>query len=60
MIEILISIYEYMSKKDKFVLSKSHASFPLCILLREKGLKPQMTTHLEIDKKMALIVLLEV
>ena len=51
MIEILISIYEYMSKKDKFVLSKSHASFPLCILLREKGLKPKMTTHLEIDKK---------
>ena len=40
-----------MSKKDKFVLSKSHASFPLCILLREKGLKPKMTTHLEIDKK---------
>ena len=50
MIEILISLYEKtLKKKDKFILSKSHASFPLCILLRERGLKTKLTTHLEID-----------
>ena len=40
-----------MNKKDKFILSKSHASFPLSILLREKGLKTAFTTHFEIDTK---------
>ena len=52
MIEMLLFLYEKIIKKqDKFVLSKSHASFPLCILLREKGYKPSLTTHLEIDVK---------
>jgi transketolase len=52
MIETLISIYEViLKKKDKFILSKSHASFPLCLLLKEKGLNPELTTHLEIDPK---------
>ncbi len=51
MIEILISIYKHMNKRDKFILSKSHASFPLCILLKERGLSPKITTHLEIDEK---------
>lgn len=52
MIEILITIYENVLKKnDKFILSKAHASFPLCLMLREKGLKPKLTTHLEIDEK---------
>ncbi len=52
MIEILICLYEkILNKNDKFILSKSHASFPLCILLREKGKKPKFTTHLEIDEK---------
>ena len=52
MIEILLSIYEIILKKnDKFILSKSHASFPLIILLREKGLNPKLKTHLEIDIK---------
>ena len=51
-IEILISLYEKILKKDdKFILSKSHASFPLCIILKNKGLKPKITTHLEIDEK---------
>ena len=51
-IEILISMYEKILKKnDKFILSKSHASFPLILLLKEKGLNPKMTTHLEIDVK---------
>ena len=40
-----------MKKNDKFILSKSHASFPLCILLRKKGYNPKLSTHLEIDKK---------
>ena len=50
MIEMLITLYEVTLKKgDKFILSKAHASFPLCLLLREKGLNPPVTTHLEID-----------
>ena len=49
-IEILISLYEKVLKEDdKFILSKAHASFPLCLLLQEKGLNPKLTTHLEID-----------
>jgi len=52
MIEILIAIYEiFLNKSDKFILSKSHASFPLVLLLIEKGFKPKLTTHLEIDEK---------
>jgi len=50
MIEILISLFDViMKKKDKFILSKSHSSFPFCLLLKEKGLNPELTTHLEID-----------
>jgi len=50
MIEILLTLYEVIMKKDdKFILSKAHASFPLCLLLKEKGLNPQLTTHLEKD-----------
>ena len=52
MIEILLTLYEIILKRnDKFILSKAHASFPLCILLRQKGFKTKITTHLEIDKK---------
>ena len=52
MIEALLTLYEViMKKKDKFILSKAHASFPLCILLQEKGLNPKLTTHLELDAK---------
>tara|TARA_B110000438_G_C15640142_1_gene574926 strand:- start:30 stop:782 length:753 start_codon:yes stop_codon:yes gene_type:complete len=52
MIETLLTLYEVVMKKnDKFILSKAHASFPLCLLLKEKGFKPQLTTHLEIDVK---------
>ena len=61
MIEIIITLYELILKKnDKFILSKSHASFPLCLLLREKGYKPKLTTHLELDEKMGFIVQPEV
>ncbi len=52
MIEFLVLLFEnYLKNKDKFILSKAHASFPLCILLKDKGYKPKLTTHLEIDKK---------
>jgi transketolase len=52
MIETLLTLYEVVMKKnDKFILSKAHASFPLCLLLKEKGLKPKLSTHLEIDIK---------
>ena len=49
-IEMLLTLYEKVLKvEDKFILSKAHASFPLCLLLRERGLNPKLTTHLEID-----------
>ena len=51
-IEILIALHEeVLTKKDKFILSKAHASFPYCIYLRENGFNPQVTTHLEIDQE---------
>ena len=50
MIEILVFLYEkILKKKDLFILSKSHSSFPLCILLKEKGFNTKLTTHLELD-----------
>ncbi len=49
-IEILIALYDVILKEeDKFILSKAHASFPLCLLLQRKGYNPKLTTHLEID-----------
>jgi len=52
MIESLIALYEeVLTPSDKFILSKAHASFPLCLLLRERGLNPNLTTHLEIDSE---------
>ena len=52
MIEILISLYEsVLNKRDLFILSKSHASYPLCILLKDKGFKTKLKTHLELDPK---------
>jgi len=51
-IESLIYLYDHvLKKKDKFILSKSHSSFPMCILLKSKGYNPKITTHLEIDVK---------
>ena len=50
MIEMLLVIYEEIIKEeDKFILSKAHASFPLCLLLRDKGYNPALSTHLELD-----------
>ena len=51
-IETLITLFEIVLKKrDKFILSKAHASFPLCLILRRKGFKTKLTTHLELDEK---------
>ena len=51
-IEILLALYEVIMKKnDKFILSKAHASYPLCTLLQDRGLNPKLTTHLELDIK---------
>ena len=50
MIEMLLTLYETVLQDiDKFILSKAHASFPLCLMLRDKGLNPKLTTHLELD-----------
>ena len=52
MIEIFLTLYEVILKKnDKFILSKSHSSYPMSIYLREKGFKTKLSTHLEIDEK---------
>ena len=52
LIETLIALYEeILTPSDKFILSKAHASFPLCLLLEKKGLHPKLTTHLELDSK---------
>ena len=51
-IEMLLALHEeVLTKKDKFILSKAHASFPYCLYLRENGFSPQITTHLEIDQE---------
>jgi transketolase len=47
---MLLALYESVLKEeDKFILSKAHASFPLCLLLQKKGLQPELRTHLELD-----------
>ena len=52
MIEMLVALYEaVLNEEDKFILSKAHASFPLCLLLRGKGYNPPLTTHLELDSE---------
>jgi len=52
MIEAFLALHEIiMVKKDKFILSKAHASYPYQIYLREKGFSPELTTHLELDPK---------
>ena len=51
-IETIIFLYNsFLNKNDKFILSKSHASFPLVLMLREKGFRTKLTTHLELDPK---------
>jgi len=50
-IETLVVLYNKILKKnDKFILSKAHASYPLCLILKKKGFRPKISTHLEIDE----------
>ena len=52
MIEIILALYKCILKKnDTFVLSKAHSSVPYCLMLKDLGFNPKVTTHLEIDKK---------
>ncbi len=49
-VEILVSLYDIvLNDKDKFILSKGHACFPLYVLLREKGCNPALSGHPSID-----------
>ncbi len=49
-IEILIALYDhFLCEEDKFILSKGHCSFPLYLLLRERGCNPKICTHPDID-----------
>ena len=50
MIELLIALFEeIMEEDDKFILSKAHAAFPFYLLLKNRGYKPKISTHLELD-----------
>ena len=51
-IEILIALFNGVlnNVNDKFILSKSHASYPYCILMRERGFNVPIKTHLERDE----------
>ena len=51
-IETITFLYNIiLRREDRFILSKSHASFPLVLTLRKKGYKTKLTTHLELDSK---------
>ena len=50
MIEMLLALHEeVLNSSDKFILSKAHSSYPYCIYLKQNGLNPNLTTHLEVD-----------
>jgi len=51
-IEILVALYySKLDKKDKFILSKGHASYPMNIILNDLGFNVPMKTHLELDQE---------
>ena len=51
-IEILIALYDFVIKpEDKFILSKGHACWPLYVLLREKGYRPDLGGHPTLDEE---------
>ena len=50
--EILITLYDkVLEPRDKFILSKGHACWPLYVLLMEKGLRPKLGGHPTLDEK---------
>lgn len=48
-IELLISLFDYLKKDDKFILSKGHACLPYYALLQEKGYNPKILPHPNLD-----------
>lgn len=55
-IELLTTLYSGVLKdEDQFILSKGHACLPWYILLMEKGFRPELTGHPEIDPSNGII-----
>ena len=51
-VEILIELYDnVLTAQDKFVLSKGHACWAYYVLLRERGLSPQLEGHPCLDEE---------
>jgi transketolase len=49
-VEILLALYDTLLKsEDRCILSKGHACFSLYVLLREKGLNPELWGHPNLD-----------
>jgi transketolase len=47
---LLVALYDVvMREEDKFVLSKGHGCWPLYVLLRERGLNPELGGHPSFD-----------
>lgn len=45
-VEIILALYDHMLKdEDAFILSKGHACWPWYVLLRERGLNPELMGH---------------
>lgn len=45
-VEILIALFDFtLKEEDKFILSKGHACWALYIMLKEKGLNPNLEGH---------------
>lgn len=49
-VEILIALYDHiLTKDDVFLLSKGHSCAPMYVLLRDKGLNPEINHHPKYD-----------
>ena len=49
-IESLLYLYhQVLTSDDIFILSKAHASYPLLLILKDRGFDTTMKTHLEFD-----------
>ena len=56
MIELLVFIKKaLMQNEDELILSKSHASIPFCLMMRDEGFDTPLTTHLERDPSNGVI-----
>ncbi len=49
-VEILVTLFKnFLKEEDRFILSKGHAAFTLYPLLEERGHKPRLTEHPDMD-----------